>query len=643
MNAVLLEFPDEVACFLNYCRRHDLKPGNFHVIALWPNVQVKLRRNGVSYEDTRPYFDNDSHRRIILKSEEWLQEIESSLQLVDESGIRDTYNSTFVFHVRFYINYFLWAIEILQGAIRRHSIATLTVCANEVTAPSVSVPTLGLRDRFLATIVNVYAQQHGIEFVAIPLETARDIEADGNARRSAATVLSYANWLLNRLTLARIRRGGILVNAVSYNMDRLVREIRATFPHSRFVWLQTSSVSTAGDLYQLMRHEPADYFLSVNGLQKATSNKRSTGERIGKGLEQVGDLIRQKWATAFRHENVSFVEIFAVKIRRDLFSYIRNLEAKSETIRRVLEKTRPSLVLAPFAADADALLGEWARLLRIPSLSISHGTHTPSESEADRIEKYRLGTTLILTTYGHTAVQSPWAEKYLARFTGNRAPRPLKSGNLILVRFDPAMRAQARQELLGEASRHQKLIIYATTLKPRSGLRFQIHETLDEHLEGIRHLASVISGMENAVLVVKLHPAAALKEDEVRDLVPETKSKQVRIVLRIPFEKVLSAADLLVSYSSTCIEEAIQNAVPVLLYDPWNRYQHVPAVRWKSAGERHSGPAYYLNKPELLDDALRWILNNHDPSEIPQEVWREHVFPPETRNEFLRFVTDALA
>jgi hypothetical protein len=270
-------------------------------------------------------------------------------------------------------------------------------------------------------------------------------------------------------------------------------------------------------------------------------------------------------------------------------------------------------------------------------MSISHGTHTPPTSEPDEIEKYRLGTTLILTSFAHTALQTPWAEKYLGHFKARRHPSPLKTGNLILAKLEPAARLDARRELIGDEAHDKKLIVYATTLKPRSGLRFQIHETLDEHLAGIAHLAAAVGELPNAILVVKLHPAAALKEDEVRMLVPETRSDRVRVMCRVPFERVLAAADLLVSYSSTCIEEAIQNSIPVMLYDPWNRYQHLPAAHWGQ-----SSPAYYVDEHDGLVDALGWILHHHNPRDISQEVLREHIFPQETRNEFLQFVEDAL-
>src|SRR5213596_2243988 len=103
MNIVLIEFPDEVESFLAHCRNRGVKPTNFHIVALWPNVHVVLRQHNIPYTTTRPYFDNDSHQRIVFKSEEWLKTIEASIGITDGLGLTETYNSSVIFHLRFYI------------------------------------------------------------------------------------------------------------------------------------------------------------------------------------------------------------------------------------------------------------------------------------------------------------------------------------------------------------------------------------------------------------------------------------------------------------------------------------------------------------------------------------------------------------
>ncbi len=391
----------------------------------------------------------------------------------------------------------------------------------------------------------------------------------------------------------------------------------------------------------MLRRRQVEAFLPLGALAKqATPDSRAT-ERMAQSLRNVKGMWGGEWQRCFVQYGVGFTDVFTSKVERDLFKYLRSLVDKSRSIRNILSELTPVLVISPFSVGLDALLGELSGRLSIRSLSISHGTSVPPRCLADEIEGYRLGTSLILTSYGYTALQSPWAEKYVEHFKRKCKPTPIRTGSLILARVSRTERVATRDRVFGLKDESEKVIVYATTLKPRSSLRFQLHETLDEHLAGIADLTQAITAIQGARLIVKLHPGGALKEQEVTCLVPEANSDKVRIITKLPFNQVLSAADLVVSYSSTCIEEAIQNGIPVLLYDPWNRYQHLPALRWGEDPPK-SQPAYYVNDSKLLDAALRWILRNHDPRAITEEQWSAHVYPDEVRGEFFQFVADSL-
>lgn len=645
--AVLLEFPDEAEAFLAYCRREGLSVDRFHVVALWPSVQVALRKHGVRYEDTRPYFGNESHHRILRLSEEWLQIIEAEIQLKDGTPIQESYNEIFVFQLRFYLNYFLWVVEVLRSLVRQHELDSIWVGRNRPSGSARSGPNLEFSDRYLSDIAKAFGAKRGVRVEEIPPGSAKATTRQGVIRQALQRVatrgLSFVSTRLHRRVLAAAgTKPTILVNTLSYNMDRLVRELKQEFPGVRIVWLQTAPVAPAIALCRLLYHLPADDFLSLTAFEKDSDDCKMAQTRMTRSLEETRSLLHDKWKATFSYEQVSFIDVFASKIEGDLFAHLQGLVRRSHAVQEVLELLKPSLVVSPMSAWADAVLGEWTRVLGVSSLSVSHGTFTPPATREDEIEEYRLGTSIILTTYQHTAAQTPWAERYLAHFEQKRRAVPVKTGNLIFARRDPALRATVRKELLGETgSERMKVIVYATTLKPRSGLRFQIHETLDEHLGGIADLARTVHNLKNTFLIIKLHPAAALKEDEVRLLVPESDNERVRVMCRVPFEQVLAAADLLVSYSSTCIEEAIQNRLPVLLYDPWDRYQHLSALRWGKE-ELKSSPAYYVNEAKSLEPAVQWILSNHDSHAVPEAQWAEHVYPEEVRGEFLNFVSRSL-
>ena len=92
----------------------------------------------------------------------------------------------------------------------------------------------------------------------------------------------------------------------------------------------------------------------------------------------------------------------------------------------------------------------------------------------------------------------------------------------------------------------------------------------------MRELINIISNYDNFKLIIKIRPDyfEMTKESLISLLSPIPKN--VIIESEKKFEDVLKTADLLVSFSSTTIEEALVNNIPVLLYGGNNRYCHIP-------------------------------------------------------------------
>ena len=88
-------------------------------------------------------------------------------------------------------------------------------------------------------------------------------------------------------------------------------------------------------------------------------------------------------------------------------------------------------------------------------------------------------------------------------------------------------------------------------------------------------------------------------------------------------------ADLLVSFSSTTIEEALQNAVPVLLYGGQGRYQHVPAVEVLPGQPCPRSPVYAVRQPKHLAQALPKILEATGTAPLPDELFGGYRYPKE--------------
>lgn len=638
-DVVLLEFGDEVDRFLAHCAASGRAPESYLVLALWPEVQVALKRRGVAHADTLAFFNNDSHRRIVLTSERWLEAVERRAPLVDSDDLSETYSRELSFQLRFYITYFLWVVEILDGVCQARRVTGVTACAASVPEGERGNPTMRPSDRYLGSIVREYAAAHGLSYTALP-------GAPAPGRRPAVERFAL---LLDRLLASplgwldwhRSKRLGskptIVVTSLAYNMSPLVARVRRRFPEAAVVLLETGAAATKLRIRRLRRGPDVEAVMSAVGVAEPFDS------RLEDGLARFERLLAADWVAEFVSSGVSFTAVFGAKIRAGLMPWIREVRSASAALRAILRTLRPRLVISPFAIGPVAAIGEICRQMGIPGLVVPHGMLTPPGTEADAIETFRLGTGFVLTTFEHTALQSPWSERYVEAFPDRVRPSVIRTGNLLLSTRQPDLRAAARRRLFGLDGDEVKVAVYATTLKPRSSLRLQIHETLDEHLAGIADLAAVARETPGLRLLVKLHPGGALSERQVRELVAGVDHERIAVSSTIPFREALSAADLLVSYSSTCVEEAIQAGMPVLLYDRWARYQHLPGVCLNDLPPAGPMPVYYVSDASRLTDAIRWIIEKHDQSRIPAAELARHVYPPGVSAGFEAFVERHLA
>ena len=98
--------------------------------------------------------------------------------------------------------------------------------------------------------------------------------------------------------------------------------------------------------------------------------------------------------------------------------------------------------------------------------------------------------------------------------------------------------------------------------------------------------------------MVKLHPAArqlkSLLEDEFPELSFATDNLQ----------NLLSKSLVTISFSSSVIEDSLYSNVPVILFDPWSRYQHCGAELDTSKGNK---AIYYVKEIKSLINAIKTL------------------------------------
>ena len=151
-----------------------------------------------------------------------------------------------------------------------------------------------------------------------------------------------------------------------------------------------------------------------------------------------------------------------------------------------------------------------------------------------------------------------------------------------------------------------------------------MYETTDEYIENINSLIRAVDGLEGVHLVVRFRPSDYLTLKDFLELLNESNCYSVHS--KGSFADYLMVSDLLVSYSSTTIEEALQNRIPVLQYDGHGKYCHIKGQILAPSLRPGLDSCYYVGSEKNLSWAIRWLLENHFTKDIPDNVWERHVF-----------------
>ena len=187
---------------------------------------------------------------------------------------------------------------------------------------------------------------------------------------------------------------------------------------------------------------------------------------------------------------------------------------------------------------------------------ISHGSHVPASNRYADIEWGEHGLGLMNTHYKYLAIQSPWALSYLKNKPSNSIP--IIPGPLLFTktRMDKDYKLSIKKRIIPQ--HYDKIIIlHAGTPKPAQSLRPIVYGTTDEYIENINSLIRAIDKFEEVHLIVRFRPSDYLQLNDFLELLITSDCYSVHS--KGTFGDYLTISDLLVSYSSTTIEEALQN------------------------------------------------------------------------------------
>jgi len=291
-------------------------------------------------------------------------------------------------------------------------------------------------------------------------------------------------------------------------------------------------------------------------------------------------------------------------------------ESLVTSIGSLFKLTNPGCVLAHhlrwMAAPA---LGMVARAQGVPTILISHGSHTESENVTSEYEQAHLANGLLASNLAtQTIIQSPHAEKSAVQLCPN----------LLRRKVQPVMWGHDIE--MPDRKRDRFTILHAGTYKIL-GARPWIYETSNEFVYGLQQLVRAIHGIENIRLIVRIREE--LQECSIstlKRLLPGATNWELSTTGT--FQEDLQRADMLISFSSTTIEEALFARRPVGLFGGSSRYRHLPGMSEPPTMERRN--AVYHFSADTLREMLVNISEMHlnrplTDKELHPYIWGDNV------------------
>ena len=605
-NLIFIERKEQVILFSKH-----FKKANFHqdyeVIALNPSVHEPLKKLDIKFTKSDFYFKNDDHSLVIDKAEKIISEMRDMFLLEDEASIKYAYERDFFYFFRnYYLNYCLSLVIIIHNCakLRRPKKIFLPTSVHPINL-KLDNGSIGMNS-LIGYLGELFLVRNEFEIV---------LEGNHNKYNSISEqqTLGFLHSLFYQFIFASqlifykffTKDKNIIFTANSaYNITKVMESLMQKVKNSFNVG--GSKLIGKNLLMSVLLGKVGHFFFFPPPAPKKKLNV------FLNNYDEIVHIISKKIncnPEVFSIYGISFQDLIVSYLKNGLRNSIQKTFNGSLAFNRILEVKKPALVLSNQASGYHYAIGEHCRLNKINAILISHGTHIPHKEKWPKKEWDDHALSMINTHFPYVAVQTPWAHKFLEQ-QRNVISKPIITGPLLYSSPKSKNHSLKKEELFFE-NHNKTIILHAATPFGWDNLSPYVNLTQDEYIKHINDLIRSVDRMDNVFLAIRirLKTFKDMTLDDIKKLF--IKSNCFQIYTDGSFDDYLLCSDLLVSFSSTTIEEALQLKIPVLQYDPFNRYVHIPSCNLVETSKPNISPIYYASELESLKTSLDWIKKNH--------------------------------
>ena len=628
-HVTILEDYNQALAYVAMARNTIQDRQNETIIALTPSAQSLLKNNGVSFTNSVKYLNESGRHSALGKSsilDSWLTE---HFEFIDEFGVQKAYIENLRWYLRWVIHYLLWSTEVITQIVETHKPEQLTIL--ETTISDQREPFITGKEGYFANIAEHIASNYDITIKKLSVPNRRQIRSQTCTfikklgRKIAANPITHS---INIRAAEHVWRSKsarpVLFTSDQYRLDGLAERMIIDNDITPVLMSDWGDYRAIGWPFRIRNRYPFKSRICINFMSANSGNHRTSKTQLEEKLVRLSNLILSE-TELFYYKNVSLSAMTSAKLIQGIKSDLIRLHKLSPILELVLRTMQPTLVVSNGCRLDDMITGELCRKNNIPSLMVSHGSHAPPSNKESAYEWQSHARKLINAPYDKTALQSRAAEQFCDIFP--EGGEGVRTGPLIWTKAKSGRKLtqDLRSKLTG-SEQSCRVVVHAGTPKARNILRFQVYETSDEYIQSIKDLSKAIGKLANTKLIVMFRPSAEITFKDLVNLVPP--NEHTILTDSAPLDVVLGFTDLLVSYSSTVIEEALANNVPVLQYGGEGRYKHINVDSMSDHENREiiMRPIYHIKNGTDLEKYLGTILDKQEKTPTVKSTFNPYVF-----------------
>lgn len=540
-------------------------PPNTLSIGFNPYSNHFLKKNKIRNEDTYYYFSIEGHEYVSKHTNTIISSFEHILNQQVTSEFTDAYKNFFLFNLKFFYSFLLSNLFIIHEALKKNNLHSIYSIQSLEDLNSLSFPEN--KEAIFYNLVSSYCESNEVE--KLYLELNYNLNEPNILREKISDLFNFLYLSLAKLRIKN-SQAYIVVPDDSYNMANLKKIFLKNNPELRFINLRHKQGGLKEKLYSLF--EKSTIYLPIERKHSKSMDSNFL-ENLNKLKIKFDQFLDENTHSTLTHFGVNLTPL----TRSFIFNFLENdlstLNGLSKEMQEHLDLMDISMTMAQHSLGFNGLLGEYSTKKGIQGMLISHGSHVFHKDPIAEVEWQHHSKNLIYGAFSKTAIQTPITQRFI-RNNSNKSTHYCNTGPLLFHRNNSIDKKEHFKRKFFNLDSQVRLITHIGTPKPFETFRPWIYETIDEYIFNINQISEFLEQKSDILFAIRFRANKWLSADEFSSRIRKSNNSLI-VSNNISLYSNLKSSDLMISYSSTVIEEALELQIPVATYDSQRKYDHL--------------------------------------------------------------------